>query len=75
MTEDLYNTKRSLELEWQQEHLKEGKYTLNMGYIDKKIQEIVKEIIAKEFEADTLQDNIFESRLILHRPFDQQQYL
>jgi predicted transglutaminase-like protease len=53
MTEDLYNTKRSLELEWQQEHLKAGKYTLNMGYIDKKIQEVIKEIIAKEFEEDT----------------------
>ena len=50
MTQDLYNTKRSLELEWQQEHLKEGKYNINMSYIDKKIQEIVKEIIAKEFE-------------------------
>ena len=45
--------KRSLELEWQQEHLKEGKYNLNMGYIDKKIQEVVKEIIAQEFEEDT----------------------
>ena len=45
--------KRSLELEWQQEHLKEGKYNINMSYIDKKIQEIVKEIIAKEFEEDT----------------------
>ena len=53
MTEDLYTTKRSLELEWQQEHLKEGRYTLHMGHIDKKIQEIVKEIIAQEFEADT----------------------
>ena len=53
MTEDLYTTKRSLELEWQQEHLKEGKYNINMSYIDKKIQEIVKEIIAKEFEEDT----------------------
>ena len=53
MTEDLYNTKRSLELEWQQEHLKEGKYTLNMGYIDKKIQEVVKQIIAREFEEAT----------------------
>ena len=53
MTEDLYNTKRSLELEWQQEHLKEGKYNINMSYIDKKIQEIVKEIIAKEFEEST----------------------
>jgi len=45
--------KRSLELEWHQEHLKEGKYNLNMGYIDKKIQEVVKEIIAQEFEEDT----------------------
>ena len=42
-----------MELEWQQEHLKEGKYNINMSYIDKKIQEIVKEIIAKEFEEDT----------------------
>ena len=62
MTEDLYTTKRSLELDWQQEHLKEGRYTLHMGYIDKKIQEIVKEIIAKEFEADTIQTKIHDSK-------------
>ena len=62
MTEDLYITKKSLELEWQQEHLKEGKYTINMSYIDKKIQEIVKEIIAKEFEDDTRQTKINESK-------------
>ena len=53
MTQDLYTMRRSLELEWQQEHLKEGGYNINMGYIDKKIQEIVKEIIAKEFEEAT----------------------
>jgi ABC-type uncharacterized transport system YnjBCD substrate-binding protein len=51
-----------LELEWQQEHLKEGKYNINMSYIDKKIQEIVKEIIAKEFEADTLQIKVHDSK-------------
>ena len=62
MTEDLYNTKRSLELEWQQEHLKAGKYTLNMGYIDKKIQEVIKEIIAKEFEESTRLAKIDESK-------------
>ena len=62
MTDDLYNTKRSLELEWQQEHLKEGKYTLNMGYIDKKIQEVIKEIIAKEFEESTRLAKIDESK-------------
>ena len=60
MTQDLYITKKSLELEWQQEHLKEGKYNINMSYIDKKIQEIVKEIIAKEFEADTLQIKVHD---------------
>ena len=53
MTEDLYTTKRSLELEWQQEHLKEGKYNINMSYIDKKIQVIIKEIIDEEFKAAT----------------------
>ena len=62
MTEDLYNTKRSLELEWQQEHLKEGRYTLHMGYIDKKIQEIVKEIIAREFEDATRTNKIAEAK-------------
>ena len=62
MTKDLYITKKSLELEWQQEHLKEGKYNIHMGYIDKKIQEIVKEIIAKEFEADTIQTKIHDAK-------------
>ena len=62
MTDDLYITKQSLELEWQQEHLKEGKYNINMSYIDKKIQEIVKEIIAKEFEADTIQTKIHDAK-------------
>ena len=62
MTQDLYTTKRSLELEWQQEHLKEGKYSINMSYIDKKIQEIVKEIIAKEFEDSTIRNKVDESK-------------
>ena len=62
MTEDLYNTKRSLELEWQQEHLKEGKYTLHMGYIDQKIREIIKEIVAEEFRTATRLVKIKESK-------------
>ena len=62
MTQDLYNTKRSLELEWQQEHLKEGRYNINMGYIDKKIQGIVKEIVAKEFEEAAREAKIAESK-------------
>ena len=62
MTEDLYTMKRSLELEWQQEHLKEGKYNINMSYIDKKIQEIVKEIIAREFEDATRKTKIADAK-------------
>jgi len=62
MTEDLYTMKRSLELEWQQEHLKEDKYNINMSYIDKKIQEIVKEIIAREFEEAARKNKINEAR-------------
>jgi len=62
MTQDLYTTKRSLELEWQQEHLKEGRYNIHMGYIDKKIQEIVKDIVAKEFEEATRLEQIQDAK-------------
>ena len=62
MTQDLYTMKRSLELEWQQEHLKEGRYNINMGYIDKKIQEIVKEIVAEEFKEATRLEQIQDSK-------------
>ena len=62
MTEDLYTTKRSLELEWQQEHLKDGKHNIRMIEINKKIQDIIKEIIAKEFEEQTLQTKINEAQ-------------
>ena len=62
MTEDLYTTKRSLELEWQQEHLKSGKHNIRMIEINKKIQDVIKEIIAKEFEEDTLQTKINEAQ-------------
>ena len=62
MTEDLYTTKRSLELEWQQEHLKDGKHNIRMIEINRKIQDIIKEIIAKEFEEQTLQTKIHEAR-------------
>ena len=33
-----------------------------MGHIDKKIQEIVKEIIAKEFEEQTIQTKVNEAK-------------
>ena len=62
MTQDLYITKKSLELEWQHEHLKAGKHNIRMIEINKKIQDIIKEIIAKEFEEQTLQTKINEAQ-------------
>ena len=58
MTEDLYITKRTLELEWQNEHLKAGKHNIRMIEINKQIQDVIKQIIAREFEADTLQTKV-----------------
>ena len=62
MTHDLYNMKRSLELEWQQEHLKDGKHNIRMIEINKKIQDIIKEIIAREFEEATRTTKINEAK-------------
>ena len=55
MTEDLYITKRSLELEWQNEHLKSGKVNIRMIEINKQIQDVIRDIIAQE-EVETAQD-------------------
>ena len=62
MTEDLYNTKRSLELEWQSEHLKDGKHNIRMIEINRQIQDVIKQIIAKEFEEQTLLTKINEAK-------------
>ena len=51
-----------MELEWQQEHLKDGKHNIRMIEINKKIQDIIKEIIAKEFDEQTLQTKIAEAK-------------
>ena len=62
MTDDLYITKRSLELEWQNEQLKSGKHNIRMIEINRKIQDIIKEIVAKEFEEQTLQTKIDQAK-------------
>ena len=54
--------KRSLELEWQQEHLKDGKHNIRMIEINKQIQDIIKQIIAREFEEQTLQAKVNEAK-------------
>ena len=50
MIQDLYKQKRSLELKWEQEHLSNDKYTLEMVRIDDKVKEIITKIKLKEAE-------------------------
>ena len=47
--------KRSLELEWQKEHLQSGKVNLKMIEINKEIQDVIRDIIAQE-EAEAAQE-------------------
>ena len=51
-----------MELEWQHEHLKAGKHNIRMIEINKQIQDVIKKIIAEEFEADTIQIKVHDSK-------------
>ena len=62
MTQDLYKQKKSLELDWEQEHLKEGRYTLEMVEIDKKIRSIITQIKLEEARQADLRNKISESQ-------------
>ena len=44
MIQDLYKQKRSLELKWEQEHLSNGRYTLEMVRIDAKVKRVITDI-------------------------------
>ncbi len=48
MIQDLYKQKRSLELKWEQEHLSNGKYTLEMVRIDDKVKKVITDIKLEE---------------------------
>ena len=48
MIQDLYKQKRSLELKWEQEHLSNGRYTLEMVKIDDKVREVITKIKLEE---------------------------
>ena len=48
MIQDLYKRKRSLELKWEQEHLSNGRYTLEMVRIDDKVKQVITEIKLEE---------------------------
>ncbi len=45
---DLYKQKRKLELDWEQHHLNEGRYTLDMVKIDHKVREVISDIKMEE---------------------------
>ena len=48
MIQDLYKQKRSLELKWEQEHLSNGRYTLDMVRLDDKIKQVITDIKLEE---------------------------
>jgi len=48
MIQDLYKQKRSLELKWEQEHLSNGRYTLEMVRIDDKVKKVITDIKLEE---------------------------
>ena len=58
MIQDLYKQKQSLELKWQQEHLDNGRYTLDMVKIDDKIKEVITEIKLEEAQIAHRQNQI-----------------
>ena len=58
---DLYHKKKGLDLEWEQEHLKEGRYTLNMVKIDRKVRDVISHIKLAEAQKEHLQNKIESS--------------
>ena len=59
--QDLYKQKKVLDLEWEQEHLNEGRYTLNMVKIDRKVREVISHIKIAEAKKEHLQNKIESS--------------
>jgi hypothetical protein len=56
--ETLYQQKRGLDLEWEQEHLKEGRYTLNMVKIDRKVRDVISHIKIAEAKREHLLNKV-----------------
>ena len=55
---DLYQQKRGLDLQWEQEHLKEGRYTLNMVRIDRKVRDVLSHIKMAEAQREHLRNKV-----------------
>ena len=58
MISDLYKQKRSLELKWEKEHLSNGRYTLNMVKIDRKVREVISHIKIAEAKKEHLLNKV-----------------
>ena len=56
--QNLYTQKKGLDLKWEQEHLKEGKYTLNMVKIDRAVRDVINHIKIAEAKKEHLQNKI-----------------
>ena len=54
----LYTKKKGLDLQWEQEHLKEGRYTLNMVKIDRQVREVLSHIKMAEAKKEHLRNKI-----------------
>ena len=55
---ELYTKKKVLDLEWEQEHLNEGRYTLNMVRIDHKVREVINHIKMAEAKKELLRQKV-----------------
>ena len=58
MIQDLYKAKRSLELKWEQEHLSNDRYTLEMVRIDDKVREVITKIKLEEADIARRQNSV-----------------
>jgi len=61
MIQDLYKQKRSLELKWEQEHLSNDRYTLEMVRIDDKVKQIITDIKLEEARIAHLKNTVESS--------------
>ena len=59
--QSLYQEKRGLDLKWEQEHLKEGRYTLNMVKIDRAVRDVISHIKIAEAKKEHMQNKIEDS--------------
>jgi len=58
---DLYKQKRGLDLQWEQEHLREGRYTLDMVKIDRKVRDVLSHIKMAEAQREHMRNKVEDS--------------